>query len=245
MEGAYDGWPPGVRAAVSLTFDDALPSQLDRALPLLDAAGLRATFYVNPTEAFERELERWRAAAADGHELGNHSLRHPCSGSHGFVGRGNALELWTLDDIEADVLEAGARLRDLVPGDARRTFAYPCGQTFVGRGAGHRSYVPVIARHFAVARGVGETANDPRIADIHCLSSWMVAGATGAELVALAEPALETGRWPIFCFHGIDDGGRLSVGAGALETLLDDLAGRPDVWTDTVQAVGEYLRETI
>ncbi len=243
MEGVYDGWPPGRRAAVSLTFDDALPSQLDRALPLLDEAGLRATFYVNPNEAFEREVARWRAAAAVGHELGNHSLRHPCSGSYGFVGRENALELWTLDDVEADVLEAGERLETLVPGDARRSFAYPCGQTFVGRGPTRRSYVPVIARHFAVARGVGETANDPRIADPHCLSSWMVAHVSGAELVDLAAPALEGGRWAIFCFHGIDDGGRLSVRADALEALVADLDGQQDVWTHTVQTIGAYLGE--
>ena len=243
MEGAFDGWPRGVRAAVSLTFDDALPSQLDRALPLLDEAAVRATFYVNPNDEFEREVERWRAAAASGHELGNHSLRHPCSGSYGFVRRENALELWTLDDVETDVLAAAERLEALVPGDPPRSFAYPCGQTFVGRGAARRSYVPVVARHFAVARGVGETANDPRIADLHCLSSWMVARVTGAELLELVEPARERGHWAIFCFHGIDDGGRLSIGADALGTLVADLAGRPDVWTDTVQAVGAYLAQ--
>ena len=241
MEGIYDGWPAGVRAAVSLTFDDALSSQLDRAVPLLDEAGLRATFYVNPTDRFEREVDRWRAVAAAGHELGNHSLRHPCSGSYAFVGRENALELWSLEDIEADVVAAAELLRALVPGETRRSFAYPCGQTFVGRGAERRSYVPVNARHFTVARGVGETANDPRIADLHCLSSWMVAHVTGAELVRMLEPALEAGRWAIFCFHGIGDGGRLSIDSAALATLVEGLAGRPDVWTDTVQAVGEYL----
>ena len=101
----------------------------------------------------------------------------------------------------------------------------------------------MIARHFPVARGVGETANDPRIADLHCLSSWMVAHMAGAELVGMVEPALEAGRWAIFCFHGVDDGRRLSIDSAALETLVEDLAGRPDVWTDTVQAVGEYLRD--
>jgi hypothetical protein len=29
-------WPPGIRAAVSLAYDDALDSQLDNAIPMLD-----------------------------------------------------------------------------------------------------------------------------------------------------------------------------------------------------------------
>ena len=39
-------WPNGARAAVSLTYDDGLNSQLDCALPQLEAAGFRATFFL-------------------------------------------------------------------------------------------------------------------------------------------------------------------------------------------------------
>ncbi|HXW78607.1 MAG TPA: hypothetical protein VEJ84_03865, partial [Acidimicrobiales bacterium] len=38
----------GRRFAVSLSFDDARPSQLEVAVPILDRAGARATFYVLP-----------------------------------------------------------------------------------------------------------------------------------------------------------------------------------------------------
>ncbi|MDT7892902.1 MAG: polysaccharide deacetylase family protein, partial [Armatimonadota bacterium] len=41
-------FPKGCRAAVSLTFDDGLKSQLEVAVPLLNDRGLRATFYLNP-----------------------------------------------------------------------------------------------------------------------------------------------------------------------------------------------------
>ena len=37
-------WPNGAKAAVSLAYDDALPSQLDTAIPQLNAAGLKAVF---------------------------------------------------------------------------------------------------------------------------------------------------------------------------------------------------------
>ena len=73
-------WPQGARAAVSLGYDDGLASQLDHVMPALNARGLRASFYVpiNSPTLPSRQHE-WKAAAAAGHELGNHSLFHGCS----------------------------------------------------------------------------------------------------------------------------------------------------------------------
>ena len=68
--------------AVSLSYDDAVPSQLDHAIPALDATGLKGTFYLSlnaPT--IGARLDEWRAAAAAGHELGNHAVFHPCRAS--------------------------------------------------------------------------------------------------------------------------------------------------------------------
>ena len=157
MAGTFAGWPPGVRTAVSLTFDDALDSQLAVAVPLLEAYGVRATFYVNPGPGsrFERAIDRWEAVHQQGHELANHTLRHPCSRAHPFVEPAQALERWGLAEIEADVVAASARLRELVPGIGRFSFAYPCGESFVGEGPRQQSYEPVIARHFTVARALG------------------------------------------------------------------------------------------
>ena len=81
-------WPEPHRAAVSLTFDDGLQSQLNRAVPILDAAGLRATFYLNPRSPDPKDDSEagWRAALASwqpvqtiGHAMGNHTVVHPCS----------------------------------------------------------------------------------------------------------------------------------------------------------------------
>jgi peptidoglycan/xylan/chitin deacetylase (PgdA/CDA1 family) len=61
-------------AAVSLTFDDARPVQLDIAIPELNKRQLRATFFV-PVSKLTR-IDDWRKAAAEGHEIGNHSVSH-------------------------------------------------------------------------------------------------------------------------------------------------------------------------
>ena len=69
----------GKRCAVVLTYDDALDVDLDNAIPALDSLGLKATFYLSGySGTLNTRLKEWRAVAAEGHELGNHTLFHPC-----------------------------------------------------------------------------------------------------------------------------------------------------------------------
>jgi peptidoglycan/xylan/chitin deacetylase (PgdA/CDA1 family) len=39
-------WPGEVRTAISLSYDDGMDSGLDQAIPDLEAAGFRGTFYL-------------------------------------------------------------------------------------------------------------------------------------------------------------------------------------------------------
>ena len=73
-------WPAGKRVAVSLSFDDARLSQIDRGLDVLNPTGVKATFFVVP-EGVKQRLEGWKRAVASGHEIASHSLNHPCSGN--------------------------------------------------------------------------------------------------------------------------------------------------------------------
>ena len=68
----------GADAAISIQFDDSMMSQLDNALPLLNARGIRATFFVN-TESYQYKTRRhqWEVDVLKaGHELGNHTAHH-------------------------------------------------------------------------------------------------------------------------------------------------------------------------
>ena len=99
-EAASFSWPNGKQAALSLSFDDARASQLDAALPLLDRANLKATFYINFNLAKPR-LKDWQTVAANGHEIGNHSVYHPCAGNFAW-GRHVALEDYTLEQMQRE-----------------------------------------------------------------------------------------------------------------------------------------------
>ena len=70
------------KCAVVITYDDAINEHLDNAIPVLDSLGLKATFYLTAySPACAKRLTEWRAVAARGHELGNHTLFHPCMGN--------------------------------------------------------------------------------------------------------------------------------------------------------------------
>ena len=68
--------PHGEHAAIVLTYDDAVPSDLTVAIPQLDRAGLKGTFFLMGKAMHVEDLPRWRAAAASGHELANHTINH-------------------------------------------------------------------------------------------------------------------------------------------------------------------------
>lgn len=230
----------GRRLALSLTFDDARESQLDVAVPLLEAHGLRATFYVLPGW-MRRRSDDWRAVAERGHEIGNHTSTHPCSANFPFSGR-NALEDYTLERIEAEMARASARIESRV-GVCPDTFAYPCGQAFVGRGEDRVSYVPAVARRFLAGRGYGsEAANDPERCDLSHLDAFKVDGLDAPALVGLVEGEGAEGRWVVMAGHEVGDGGELTVLADALEALCRRVS-EDDVWVAPVAEVARRLLE--
>ena len=235
-------WPEGTKAAVSLTFDDARASQVENGVPLLDRYEVKATFYVVPDRLGER-LAAWKQAAANGHEIGNHTLRHPCTGNFAFA-REKALEDYTREQMERELLEANRRIEAAL-GVRPRTFAYPCGQKFVGRGTQLRSYVPVVAWMFSAGRGwMDEAANDPAFCDPAQLLGVELDGLDFEAAKKLIDTAVENGGWLVFAGHDIGEGGRQTTRIDTLEAICE-YARDPNngIWIDTVDHVVAYVRE--
>ncbi|MCY4546273.1 MAG: polysaccharide deacetylase family protein [Gemmatimonadetes bacterium] len=234
-------WPDGYEGAVSLTFDDGMRSQLEVALPILAENGLRATFYVNSRGPDWRGLlAPWKAVAEAGHEVGNHTVSHPCSCAF-KESRADCLETMTLDDMEWEIGEGKRRISEAIPEQVDFTFCYPCYHAHVGEGPDRRSYVPVVARHHVAGRGKGDYANHPLTADLHHLYSFPVERRATSEMIGLVEVAAGQNRWAVLTFHGISEG-HLSVTESDFTGLCNFLREHRDrIWTAPVVTVARSI----
>jgi len=235
-------WPNGRRAAVSLSFDDARVSQIDTGLALLKRQLVKVTFFVQ-AEQVRKRLDGWKKAVADGHEIGNHSNTHPCTANYSFS-RLNALEDYTLEMMAAQLDGANAEVQDLL-GVKPRTFAYPCGQKFVGRGRDVRSYVPLVAERFLVGRGyLDESANDPQVCDLAQAMGTSFDDMEFEQMRNQVEQAASEGRWVIFVGHEIGKRGYQVTDTAALEALCEYLKDPAHgIWLGTVAEIAEYIRQ--
>jgi peptidoglycan/xylan/chitin deacetylase (PgdA/CDA1 family) len=235
-------WPEGKRAAISLSFDDGRESQIDAGMELLDRYQVKATFFVVP-RAVQRRLEGWKLAVAAGHEIGNHSLHHPCSGNFVWA-RDKALEAYSLDQMHQELTEANRQIEQLL-GVTPAVFAYPCGQTFVGRGRETRSYVPLIAQLFIAGRSwMNESPNDPGYCDLAQLTGMEMDGQDFEDLRPLVEQVKERGQWLVLAGHDMGAGGVQTTRLPMLEALIayaQDPAN--ELWIAPVGTVARHVLE--
>lgn len=235
-------WPEGKRVALSLTFDDARQSQVTNGLDLFARHHARVTFFVNPRN-MAPQLEGWKRAVAQGHEIGNHSDTHPCSGNFPFA-RANAVEDYTEQRLNADLDSAAAGIEKAL-GLKATTFAYPCGQKYIGRGVQAQSTVPIMARRFLAARGFkDESANDPAFCDLAQVMGVDSDGLSFAQMLQLLKDAEARGAWLVFAGHNIGADGRQTTLVSSLDELLRYAQDpKNGVWLDTVHNIASYVQQ--
>src|SRR6195952_4744884 len=95
------------QCAVVLTYDDAINVDLDNVLPALDSLNLKGTFYlIGSSPVVNKRINEWRLAAKHGHELGNHSMFHPCDGSlpgRSFITPDGDLSKYTVERVVKEI----------------------------------------------------------------------------------------------------------------------------------------------
>ncbi|GHA14264.1 chitooligosaccharide deacetylase [Arenicella chitinivorans] len=234
-------WPDNKKAALALTYDDALKTHLDHVLPALDAAGLRGTFYLTiESPFFMRHIPRWKTAADVGHELGNHSLVHPCLGPSVFperdwVSQSSDLTQYSVERVIRE-LRLSNEILHSVDGLEQRTFAFPCGDTKTRDG----DFADAIQPLFIAAR-LGGTGFTDLEARRYRLPSLPAETLTGEQLIAYVQQVVSVGGFGSITFHGVG-GDYLSVSNDAHQQLLDYLKDNEAViWVDTLRAIANHL----
>jgi peptidoglycan/xylan/chitin deacetylase (PgdA/CDA1 family) len=202
------------KTPVSLTYDDAMPTQLKVAAPALEARGLLATFFIWDVR---KDPAPWAELKKKGHELGAQTLNHPCPAFHSWVEPGKASEDYDLERMQKELDESVGLLASL--GQERpHTFAYPCGVTWVGESK--ESYIPLVEERFVAARGVAPAVagNRPNFSDV----PTYFFKTNSADHVARLEEARAHKSWIVFGFHGIG-GDWETLSTEAHEEVLDYL----------------------
>jgi peptidoglycan/xylan/chitin deacetylase (PgdA/CDA1 family) len=234
----------GFRAAVSYTFDDSQPSQVEH-YDELQTAGVRMTFYVNG-EMARRQVEFWRRVAADGHELGNHTARH-CHVSRGDDPVLTSCSFGTLPpDATAD--SEIDEVTELITGTLGQLGVWTMASPYADA-----SWDAHAARRFLANRSAGPSLVAPcDDTDPFHLPAFQPGPPqhdgippTQAALDAVVDEARARGRWAILLFHSVGPTAHDWYGVTDVREILGSVAhvrAAGDVWADSLVNVAAYWR---
>jgi len=188
--------PPSsfTQGMVTFSLDDSWLSQYVNALPILQAAGIKGTFYLTTTPL----VESWQYfmtptqvidIAAKGHEIAGHTLTHP------------DLTTLTQANIDAQIADSRRYLQTLT-GAPVNTFAYPYGF----RNALVKSRVPVAG--YSSARTVDLPGlNDATTDKYELRSITLLSSQTLADITSQVDLAKANKQWLILTIHEVNTGG--------------------------------------
>ncbi|MCH8511846.1 MAG: polysaccharide deacetylase family protein [Kiritimatiellae bacterium] len=223
----------GHRAAVSLTYDDCMDCHLDLVAPALEARGFRGTFYTPVNAVLMERMDEWAAAARRGHELGNHTLFHPCRsyGGGDWIKPWRDLKAYDLPRWEAEVDLANLIL-NRIEGRTDRSFGNTCHQNTLGPDENPERLDEHMLPRFVAARGTKRDVDesiDPANLTPGNLGTLGGDGLSLDALKALVDMAVDRGHWIILTFHGVaQEAGRLTIAESTHSALLDHCAAHGD-----------------
>ena len=231
----------GKKCAVVITYDDAYDQHLDNAIPVLDSLGLKATFYITGfSNSMQTRLNDWKKLAAKGHELGNHTLYHPCVGGPGrsWVKPEYDLSKYTVQRMMDETRMTNLFLRSL-DGKTKRTFAFTCGDMKIG----DSSFIHPMKNDFVAARAVRNQMHKINENDLYNVDCYMVNGETGAQMIEWVKKAMETNSLLVVLFHGVAGGNSLDVSLEAHSQFLHFLKkNQKDIMIAPMITVADHIK---
>jgi len=222
------GWMDKYQAIICLTYDDGMKTQYETAIPQLNEFELKGTFFINNVSTRE-SIAAWRNASELGHELGNHTLFHPCPKSFGWP-KEVTTDNYTVDLILEEVRAVNAILDITELETKRRSFAYPCNNMHLG----DESYKDHLSNSKLIT--FARTGNDDQIVinrndksvDPMSVPSWIVSEDTKFdELRTYIDKVVNEKGIGILQFHGIG-GEWISISSEDHYQLLSYLNNRKD-----------------
>jgi sialate O-acetylesterase len=233
----------GKQAAIVITYDDALDVHLDNAIPILDSVGFKGSFYLTAAApGCKNRLNDWKKAAANGHELGNHTLYHPCDATkpgRSWVSPLNDLNKYTTTQIVRESEMTNVFLESL-DGRKERTFAYTCGDTGTAEG----SFIEAIKGQFVALRGVKSALNKMETVDLTNIDCFPVDLGNQDQLITWAEKARAENAMLVLLFHGVGGGHNINVDLKNHHEFVRYLKkNERDFWVTTMVDAARYIND--
>jgi peptidoglycan/xylan/chitin deacetylase (PgdA/CDA1 family) len=225
----------GFAAAVSYTFDDSSPSQVEH-WPDLKAQRVRSTFYVNPPQNWFANYDNtWKDALAQGFEIGNHTMHH-CH----FSDVGNQAKCSnSLATVAAEIDDTTTYIKNNFGQSDVWTFASPYGEL---------GYQAAAQTRFLMARGVvpgligaGDNTDAFNLPAVYS----SVGGDPVSKFNADIDSALTQGRWMVFLFHTLlpteaSNNWGLGEDIAVVTGSMTHAKALGNVWLDSLVNVGAY-----
>jgi hypothetical protein len=153
------------------------------------------------------------------------------------------LEDYTIPRMNFEINSANEFIKGML-GVYPVSFAYPCGNTFIGKGTKTQSYVPLISLMFESGRLYGESMANPVICDMAQLPAEKLDGRSFSEIKELIEKAKNKGSWLILVGHDIGDGENGTSSLSVIDSICryskDPSNG---IWADNIHNISSYIRE--
>jgi len=222
----------GFKSAVTYTFDDAQPSQIEHYAEL-QATGVHHTFFItsgsNTSSAnFDSTFTQ---AVHDGHEMGNHTVHH-CHADLTGCSNGSSTNL------NAEIDDCNTYISGHFGQSAVWTAASPFGDT---------GYDAPDMTRFFLNRGTpgGTIAPNDNTDPFNLPCHAAVEGEAVTSFNAAIDSVETGGRWLIFLIHTINPTSAnwyAPIDISVVTGSIDHAKSLGDVWIDTMANVGAYWR---
>jgi sialate O-acetylesterase len=231
----------GKKAAVVLTYDDAIDQHLDNAVPVLDSLKLKASFYITAfSTSMQKRMGEWKKLAAKGYELGNHTLYHPCDASmsgRSWVQPENDLTKYSVKRMENEMRMTNLFLQSL-DGKIKRTFAFTCGDMKVE----DSFFINGMKKDFVAARAVRNEMHKINEIDLYNTDCYVVNNNTFDEMKQWVDKAIQTNSLLVILFHGVGGGNNLNVSLDDHRKILSYIKQhQKDIFVAPMLEVAEYV----
>lgn len=220
-------WPNDCGAAISYTFDDNCPNQLSVIEPMLNEYNIKGTFF--PVINWVKDNHEFiTKIAADGHEIGSHTVSHP-----------NLAEL-SDEEAEAELHNSRTAIEEIIGNNYKCvTIAYPYCQA--------PKNINLVSNDYIVARicngRVDSVGVDMMNVSSHPLGSVFNA-TTADKLQAIFESTLNKRGWSNLLFHEIDNGNGYSpFPSEEIRKSLVYLNNNDKYWVNTMGNIARYVIE--